>query len=137
MHGSASVPPTLGPSGVHPALMLMGFLIGMPDDAHTVDAREAARRRVRRVTGVVVAASVAVAGSISAYVAGAGTHKSTGGTTTSSSRTTTATEVPVPTTPAAPSLDPTGPSSQAPAQSAPVHAPAQSASPPVAVSGGS
>jgi hypothetical protein len=116
--------------------MLVRFPGGMRDPTRTADAREAARRRVRRVTGVVVAASVAVAGSIAAYVAGAGTQKSVGGTT-SSHRTTKTTELPVPARPTPPSLDSNDSSSQAPLQSSAPQAPTPSVSPPVAVSGGS
>ena len=116
--------------------MLVRFPGGMQEPTHTASSREIVGRRVRRVTGAVIAASVAVTGSITGYVAGAGTHKSVGGTKPSS-RTSTTAEVPVPATPAPPSLDSTDSSSQAPQQSSPVQAPTQSASPPVAVSGGS
>lgn len=108
----------------------------MREPTRTADAREAVRRRVRRVTGVVAAASLAVAGSIAAYVAGASTQKSVGGTTTT--RTTTATtKVPVPASPTPPSLDSNDSSSPPPLQTVPAQAPTPSPSPPVAVSGGS
>jgi len=109
----------------------------MREPARTADAREAVRRRVRRVTGVVVAASLAVAGSIAAYVAGAGTQKSVGGTTTTARTTTATAKVPVPPSPTPPSLDSHDSSSPPPLQSAPAQAPTPSPSPPVAVSGGS
>jgi hypothetical protein len=109
----------------------------MQGHPRTTDAREAARRRVRRITGVIVAASVAVAGSIAAYVAGAGTQKAIGGASVSSSRTTTTRQVPAPPAPTPPSLDSNGSSAQPPTQSAPVQPPTQSIAPPVAVSGGS
>jgi hypothetical protein len=109
----------------------------MSDTRAAADSRDAARRRVRRITAMVVAGSAAIAGSIAAYVAGASTgHKALGTKTTSSpSATTQATEVPVPATPAAPSLDSS--QQQTPTPLAPTPAPSQSASPPVAVSGGS
>jgi hypothetical protein len=116
--------------------MLVRFPGGMPEPARTTVTRETVLRRVRRLTGAVAAASLAVAGSITGYVAGVGTQKSVGDAT-APSRTSTATEVPVPATPTPPSLDSADSSSQAPLQSAPVQAPTQSASPPVAVSGGS
>ena len=117
--------------------MLVRFPGGMPEPAPTADTREIVRRRVRRVTGAVAAASVAVAGLVTGYVASAGTQKSVGGTTPSS-RTNPTREVPVPATPTPPSLD-SGDSSPSPAplQSVPGQAPTQSVSPPVAVSGGS
>jgi hypothetical protein len=110
----------------------------MSDTRAAADSRDAARRRVRRITATAVAGSVAVAGSIAAYVAGASTgHKALGTKTTSSpSATTQATEVPVPVTPAAPSLDSSA-QQQTPTTLAPTPAPTQSASPPVAASGGS
>lgn len=104
---------------------------------HVADARDTVRRRVSRATAIVAAASVAAAGSITAYVAGAaGSHRSVSRTATRRRATSTRAELSVPSTPAAPSLDSTG-SSQAPAQPAQIQPPTQSSNPPVAVSGGS
>jgi hypothetical protein len=100
--------------------------------------RDAARARVRRITGVVLAASVAVAGSLAGYVSSAASGRKTvpRATTTSAAQKTKRTgQVAVPATPPAPSLIPSG--SQSGSSQAPAQAPVQSQAPPVAVSGGS
>jgi hypothetical protein len=119
--------------------MRLGFHGRMSDHRPASDGRNAVRRRVGRVTATLAAASVAVTGSIAAYLAGTGTgHRSVNSSTSTSPATSVHAEVPVPAAPAAPSLDSTGSSSsQAPTQSAPIQPPTQSSSPPVAVSGGS
>ena len=116
----------------------------MQDERHThrrIGERDAARARLRRVTGVVLTASVAVAGALAGYVSSASGHKSAGrGVATGSATATetkTTTTVPVPATPAAPSLVPSGSSSQSSQAQPSVQAPATSAAPPVVVSGGS
>ena len=103
--------------------------------------RDGARARVRRITVGVLVGAIALAGTIASYVAHAGIHKSSSGstaTTTRVARRATSAQVPVPSTPAAPSLLAPGQSrSQSAPQVAPVQAPAQTQAPPVAVSGGS
>ncbi len=91
--------------------------------------RDAARFRVRRLTGAVVAGSVALAGAVAGYVATAASGHKTAQQTGTTRATT---QVEVPTTPAAPQLDSSGSSSQSS-----VPAPSVTQSPPVAVSGGS
>ncbi len=104
--------------------------------------RDAARSRVRRLTGIALAASVAVVGSIASYVAGAAPGKKASkepARTTTSARKKTG-QVAVPAAPAAPSLIPSSSPSSIPSSSpsqSPVQAPVQTQSPPVAVSGGS
>jgi hypothetical protein len=105
-------------------------------DRRAARARDAAHRRVRRVTGLILAASVAAAGTIASYVAGAASGRkavTTSGQTTSASARK-ITRVPVPATPAAPALHS---SSSLPSPAPSVSPPVQSASPPIAVSGGS
>lgn len=104
-------------------------------DRRAVSARDAAQRRVRRLTGLLLAASVAVAGSLAAYVSSAASGRKAPTTTTAQRATTraTLTQVPVPAAPAAPSLH----VSSSPPVVPSVQAPTQSAAPPVAVSGGS
>jgi hypothetical protein len=105
-------------------------------DRRAVKARDAARRRVRRATGALLALSLAGVGSLAAYVAGASGRKATPTTTrvsVSKTRTSTA-QVPVPATPPAPALHAS--SSQVAPQSS-VAPPVPTAAPPVAVSGGS
>jgi hypothetical protein len=133
---------------------------GMEDRRNVARTRDAAYRRIRRATGVAVGASVALAGTVAAYVAGAATHK-TAETPVAAPRTVTRTTtttkkvvVPVPATPAAPSLAASTQQQeqqqqqqqqqQTPVQQTPVQpqtttvqAPTPSYSPPVAVSGGS
>ena len=117
------------------------FDAGMHDTHATIQLRDAARRRVLRTTRVVVVGSAALAGVIAAYLGGTPSrHKVAGATTTrATSPSKQETEVPVPATPAPPSLDSSERQQvQTPAsQSAPIQAPSQAATPPVAVSGGS
>ena len=129
--------------------------IAMNDPTHTrhraAAERDAARARVRRMTGGVVAASVAVVAALAGYVSnGTSGHKAAATTTTQATRTTTPMKkktpvVPVPDTPAAPELlapsqQPSSIQSSTPDQSqsqSQSQAPTQSVAPPVAVSGGS
>ncbi len=118
----------------------------MKDDGHArhraEGERNAAQARVRRVTGVVLAASVAVAGSLAGYVASAASgHKTvrravtTRPTLQKPKRTA---QVPVPETPQVPPLiRPDSVPSQSSSSQAPAQAPVQTQAPPVAVSGGS
>jgi hypothetical protein len=102
--------------------------------------REAARARVRRVTGIVLGTSVALAGTLAGYVSSAGSKGKTTATQRAAAAATTkaAAQVPVPAAPDPPSLLPFGSSSSgSSAAQAPVQAPGQAQAPPVAVSGGS
>ena len=89
-------------------------------DPRAVSARDTAQRRVRHATGLLLAVSVAAAGSLAAYVSSAASGRKASTTATARQPTTrvTVTQVPVPAVPS-------------------VQAPTQSAEPPVAVSGGS
>jgi hypothetical protein len=120
----------------------------MQDERHAprgaARERDAARARVRRVTGIVLAASVAVAASLAGYVSSAASGRKPvrRATTTRATpqKTRRTAQVPVPATPAAPSLIPSGssPSQSGSTQaSAPAQAPVQTQAPAVAVSGGS
>jgi hypothetical protein len=95
-----------------------------------------ARARVRRVTGGIVIASIALAGTIAGYVAHGSTHKKATAGGTASPATT---GVAVPSTPATPSL--LAPGESAPSQSKSISPPSQTPSstqqPPAAVSGAS
>ncbi len=118
----------------------------MQDDKHAhrraVRERDSARARVRRVTGIVLAASVVVAGTLASYVSNAASGRKKAAVATPT-RTTPQTakksaQVPVPATPAAPALLSSGSSpSQSNAPQTPAQAPVQTEAPPVAVSGGS
>jgi hypothetical protein len=100
-------------------------------DRRLVSARDAAHGRVRRATGLLLAAAIAAAGTLAAYVSSAASGRKASATTTAQRPAThaTVTQVPVPAVPAAPSLHVS--------PSPPVQAPLQSVEPPVAVSGGS
>jgi hypothetical protein len=120
------------------------FPVAMHDQSQAerraVNARDAARLRVRRVTGLFLAGAVAVAASLAAYVAGAASGHS-GVTPTSTTGTTTTTskrikQVPVPGTPPAPTLHASSNQNATP-QAPSVAPPAATQDPPVAVSGGS
>ena len=96
---------------------------------------EGARVRVQRVTGGIVIASIALAGTIAGYVAHGSTHKKSAG----AARSPVSTVVAVPDVPAAPSL--LAPGESAPDQSQSISPPSQTPSPtqqpPAATSGAS
>jgi hypothetical protein len=104
-----------------------------------VNARDAARLRVRRATGLFVAGSVAAAASLAAYIAGAASgHNAVTRTSTTVAATTPkrTTRVPVPGIPPAPALHASSDENATP-QVPSVTPPAATEAPPVAVSGGS
>jgi hypothetical protein len=116
----------------------------MQDEEHVrrraASERDAARARVRRITGIVLAASLAVAGSLAGYVASAASGRKT--VRRSNARATTkkpnrTAEVGVPATPAPPALIPSGSPPEQSSPQPPAEAPAQTQAPPAAVSGGS
>jgi hypothetical protein len=97
---------------------------------------EGARARVRRITGGIVIASIALAGTIAGYVAHGSTHKKSSAGVAAAPA---ATGVAVPSAPAAPSL--LAPGESAPDQSQSISPPSQAPSstqqPPAATSGAS
>jgi hypothetical protein len=108
-------------------------------EQRAVNARDAARLRVRRVTGLFLAGAVAAAASLAAYIAGtasshsAVTRASTTGATTIPKKTE---QVPIPGVPPAPALHVSSNQDATP-QVPSVAPPAATEAPPVAVSGGS
>ena len=109
----------------------------MNDNVQTTrrPASDAARTRVRRITGGIAVASLALAGTIAGYVAHGSAHKKSTGTVASAATT----GVAVPSAPAAPSLLAPGESPPAQSQSIspPSQAPSTTQQPPAAVSGAS
>lgn len=95
-----------------------------------------ARARVRRVTGGIVIASLALAGTIAGYVGQAATHKKSTGAAASTED---PVRVAVPSAPAAPTLPAPGESALQQPQSIapPSQAPSATQQPPAAVSGAS